>query len=148
MSRFHIHIAVADLSRSIEFYTAVFGSEPTKTESDYAKWQLDDPKVNFAISSRGAAPGVNHLGLQADSGEELAAMEARLGGAGFQGVEQKQTACCYARSDKSWTVDPEGIPWETFHTLESVPTFDGAEAKAPKQSACCVPSGSPFTTGV
>lgn len=139
MSRFHIHIAVTDLQPSIDFYSAVLGCAPTKVQSDYAKWQLDDPRVNFAISSRGAAPGINHLGLQSDSAEELAGMAARLIGAGFQGVGEKQTACCYARSDKYWTVDPQGIPWETFHTLDSVPTFDGSEPTASRQSACCVP---------
>ncbi len=140
MSRFHIHIAVDDLSRSIEFYSAIFGCAPSKAQPDYAQWRLDEPKINFAISARGLAPGVNHLGLQADSAAELAGMSRRLDAAGFQGVEEKQSACCYARSDKYWTVDPEGIPWESFHTLDSVPTFDGGAPGGSKQRACCVPA--------
>lgn len=139
MSRFHIHIAVADLQRSIDFYSTLLGCEPTRRERDYAKWELDDPKIHFAVSTRGQSPGINHLGLQADSAEELNEMSLRLAEAGFQGTEETETACCYARSDKYWTVDPVGIPWESFHTLDQVPTFDGAAAGEPRESGCCVP---------
>ena len=140
MSRLHVHIAVQDLMQSIDFYSTLFGSPPTKVESDYAKWQLDDPKVNFAISCRGETPGLNHLGLQAESAGELAAMEQRLSAAGFAGVAERGKACCYARSDKYWTVDPQGIAWESFHTLDSVPTFHGEAAGTAVQTACCTPA--------
>lgn len=139
MSRFHLHIAVSDLQRSIGFYSTLLGREPTRLEADYAKWELDDPSVNLAISTRGQAPGVNHLGLQAETAEELADMRLRLAEAGFQGAEESEAGCCYARSDKYWTVDPTGLPWESFHTLEQVPTFDGAAPGEGRESGCCLP---------
>lgn len=139
MSRIHIHIAVADLQRSIDFYTTLLGSEPTRRKADYAKWQLDEPKINLAISTRGLAPGINHLGVQAETAEELSEMTLRLAEAGFQGTEESGAGCCYARSDKYWTVDPSGVPWESFHTLDQIPTFDGVAPGAQRESTCCVP---------
>lgn len=141
MSRFHIHIAVDDLQHSIGFYSTLLGRDPTRIEADYAKWQLDDPKLNLAISTRGLAPGINHVGLQAESAEELSEMTLRLAEAGFQGTSESEAGCCYARSDKYWTVDPSGVPWESFHTLEQVPTFDGAAPGEPRATDCCVPRG-------
>ena len=139
MSRLHVHIAVDDLDRNIRFYTAMFGAEPTIAKDDYAKWELADPSVNFAISDRARKTGLDHVGIQADSAEELEALQARLEAAGIAGREQSGTACCYARSDKYWTQDPQGIAWETFHTLDTIPTFNTGEADA-TASSCCVPT--------
>jgi len=137
MKRLHVHVAVEDLSESIRFYSAMFDAEPTVTKPDYAKWMLDDPRVNFAISQRGAAVGLNHLGVQVESADELTGMRARLGRLQTQVIEESATACCYAKSDKYWATDPQGIPWETFHTLDSIPVFGG---EAAGEDACCVPS--------
>lgn len=140
MARMHIHIAVEDLARNIDFYSTLFGAEPSVTKEDYAKWQLDDPKVNFAISTRSRKPGLDHIGIQSDDAEEQARIERRLQDAGIAGTEQKGTTCCYAQSDKYWTLDPQGIPWETFHTLASAPTFNAVEdAKPADERACCAP---------
>ena len=140
MARMHIHIAVEDLAHNIDFYSTLFGVAPSVTKEDYAKWQLDDPKVNFAISTRGSRPGLDHIGIQSDSTEEQARIERRLRDAGIAGMEQKGTTCCYAQSDKYWTLDPQGIPWETFHTLASAPTFNADEdAKPAGDRGCCAP---------
>jgi len=138
MSRLHVHIAVDNLEHNIRFYTALFGSEPAVSKPDYAKWDLADPAVNFAISSRGSRAGLDHVGIQADSDAELAAIRERLEQADIAGREQLGTACCYARSDKYWTQDPQGIAWETFHTLGSIPTFNTGEAEA-VAGGCCIP---------
>ncbi len=145
MKRLHIHLAVEDLASSIRFYSALFASQPTVEKTDYAKWMLDDPRVNFAISQRGATPGLDHLGIQVENGTELAEMHARLSDAALPVDEQIGTACCYARSDKYWTVDPQGVAWETYQTLGEVPTF-GESRNAPAAesnadaSACCSPA--------
>ena len=138
MSRLHVHIAVDDLDQNIRFYSALFGADPAVVKSDYAKWDLADPAVNFAISSRARNAGLDHVGIQADSAEELAALQARLDAAGIAGREQSGAACCYARSDKYWSLDPQGIAWEAFHTLDSIPTFNESEEQTPAQG-CCVP---------
>ncbi len=138
MSRLHIHIAVDDLDRNIHFYSALFGADPSFIEDKYAKWDLTDPAVNFAISTRALKAGLDHVGIQAGSKEELKALQARLDAAGIAGSEQSGTACCYARSDKYWSLDPQGIAWEAFHTLEHIPTFNESETEAPAQG-CCVP---------
>ncbi|AOU98773.1 glyoxalase [Acidihalobacter yilgarnensis] len=147
MSRFHLHIAVDDLDRNIAFYNAVFGAEPTVVKSDYAKWQLEDPRINFAISARGAKPGVDHVGLQSESEEELAAIRTRLEAAGVTGVAEENATCCYARSDKYWVQDPQGIAWETFHSLGTIPLFSEAAGDDASESsgACCPPATT--TTG-
>jgi len=116
MKRMHVHVAVDDLSASINFYSALFAAEPSVVKSDYAKWMLDDPRVNFAISARGRAPGLDHLGIQVEDKNELHEVYARLHKAGGTVIEQGQTACCYAKSEKSWIDDPAGIAWETFLT--------------------------------
>jgi hypothetical protein len=136
MKRFHVHIAVDDLIDSIRFYTALFAAEPSVVKPDYAKWMLDDPRVNFAVSARGAAPGLNHLGMQVESSDELAEMRARLQTLQAEVIEESGAACCYAKSDKYWASDPQGIPWETFRTLDSIPVFGADAASA---AACCVP---------
>ena len=134
MKRLHVHVAVDDLAASIQFYSTMFAAAPTVTKPDYAKWMLDDPRVNFAISARGAPAGLNHLGGQVESAEELAEMNTRLQQLEGEVVEEMGTACCYAKSDKYWATDPTGIAWETYHTLDSVPVFGGQQA-----SGCCVP---------
>ncbi len=140
MARMHIHIAVEDLQRNIDFYSTLFGAQPSVSRDDYAKWQLDEPKVNFAISTHGRKTGVDHIGIQSDNAEEQAAIEQRLRDAGIAGREQKNATCCYAQSDKYWTLDPQGIPWETFHTLASAPTFNGAAGDTPAtEPSCCAP---------
>jgi len=138
MKRFHVHAHVADLPASIAFYSRMFAAEPTRREADYAKWMLEDPRINFAISTRGGAPGVDHLGLQTDSDAELAELKARVESADSPVLDEGQTSCCYARSEKHWVMDPQGIAWEHFHTLGDIPVF--SERAAPKEatSACCV----------
>ena len=138
MSRLHVHISVDDIEKNIRFYSALFGDEPSVTKTDYAKWDLAEPAVNFAISKRGSKTGLDHVGIQADNDEELNAIQSRLEQAGIAGTEQHNAACCYARSNKYWTQDPQGIPWESFHSLDSIPTFSG-DGDAPVASGCCVP---------
>lgn len=137
MKRMHIHISVDNLPTSIQFYSALFASEPSVIKTDYAKWMLEDPRINFAISKRGAALGLNHLGLQVESADELADMNTRLQQLQSEVVEEMDTACCYAKSDKYWVNDPQGIAWETFHTLASIPVFGSEDSKA--STDCCVP---------
>ena len=139
MKRLHVHVAVDDLAASIKFYSAMFASEPTVQKSDYAKWMLDDPRVNFAISARGAPAGLNHLGVQVESAEELAEMNLRLQKLEGDVIEEMGTACCYAKSDKYWATDPTGIAWETYHTLDSIPVFGASEEGAAHAGGCCVP---------
>ncbi len=154
MKRFHVHVSVEDLDANIHFYSTVFGQSPAVRKDDYAKWMLDDPRINFAISRRGAAPGLDHLGVQVESDQELSALRAQVGGAEIAALDQAGANCCYAKSDKYWITDPQGIAWETFHTLDSIPVFgadtlqqpeaDGAACCAPEpaadESACCAPA--------
>ena len=139
MSRFHIHIAVEDLRKSIDFYSAMFGTEPTVAKPDYAKWRLEDPRINFAISTRGSKPGLDHVGIQAEDETELADLRTRLDAAGIQGLEQTATTCCYSKSDKYWAVDPQGIAWETFLTLGEAAMFGGEVPAEEEGGACCTP---------
>lgn len=141
MKRFHVHVAVNNLSESIRFYSAMFAAEPTVTKPDYAKWMLDDPRINFAISQRDAKAGLDHLGIQLDSGVELNELNQRLDEAALPVEEQKDAACCYAKSDKYWTIDPQGIAWEAFHSLATIPTFcEDTAVPVKTASACCAPS--------
>lgn len=145
MKRFHVHVSVGDLQEGVRFYSAVFGVAPAVEKPDYAKWMLEDPRVNFAISTRGQRPGVNHLGLQVESDEEMQQMRANLEHADTALLEQAGVSCCYARSDKYWVTDPAGVAWETFRSLGNVPVYgedDPAEREdfARAQAAgCCVP---------
>lgn len=140
MKRFHVHISVPELDAAIPFYSHMFGAQPSVQHADYAKWMLDEPRINFAISQRGAAPGLDHLGFQVDSGAELSALQAQLAATEAPIKAEPGTACCYARSDKHWITDPAGIAWEHFHTLENIPTFNEAPpAQAPSASGCCAP---------
>jgi len=139
MNRFHVHLNVADLPASLRFYTALFAAEPNVLKPDYAKWMIEDPRINFAISATGRAPGVDHLGLQVDSAEELAALGPRLDAAGGSVVPEDAAVCCYARSDKLWTEDPQGTRWESFHSFGEATTYHGAGAACVSDGASCSP---------
>lgn len=153
MKRLHLHVAVDDIATATRFYSTLFAAEPTVAKSDYAKWMLDDPRVNFAISARGRAPGVEHLGIQVDSEAELGEVYARMRQADAPVLEEGHTTCCYAKSQKSWITDPAGVPWEVFHTYGGSAVYGGGEtavdprlastAKAPEAApvrACCGPA--------
>src|SRR5271157_5665936 len=146
MKRLHVHVAVDDLTASINFYSALFAAEPSVIKSDYAKWMLDDPRVNFAISARGRESGLDHLGIEVENKSKLQEVYARLRKAGGTVIEQGETACCYAKSEKSWIDDPAGIAWETFHTTGASTDYgDGTgenEARVAHAAACCVPESS------
>jgi catechol 2,3-dioxygenase-like lactoylglutathione lyase family enzyme len=141
MKRMHVNLSVTDLDASIEFYNSLFASEPDVVKADYAKWMLDDPRVNFAISTRGETKGINHLGIQVENDTELDEVYGRLKGAGAPVIEEGATTCCYAESEKTWIFDPEGIAWETFLTLGESPVY-GHDLVKPEQtnSACCTPT--------
>lgn len=144
MKRLHLHLHVTDLAASQRFYESLFGSAPTRRENDYAKWMLEDPPLNFAISTRGQGhTGIDHVGIQVDNEAELAALKARGLAAGAAIADEGRTDCCYARSDKHWVVDPQGLAWEHFHTLQDIEVFgtrpqtttdDAVPAKA---TGCC-----------
>jgi catechol 2,3-dioxygenase-like lactoylglutathione lyase family enzyme len=153
MKRFHVHVAVTDIGKSIAFYSAMFGERPTVAKPDYAKWMLEDPRINFAISNRGNTPGVNHLGLQAEDDAELEAIHANLQKADTAVVPEKGADCCYAKSDKYWVTDPQGIAWESFRSLGTIPLYGSWKAEragiepagscgsgAKAASSCCAPS--------
>lgn len=143
MRRFHVHVAVDDLETNIHFYSAIFGVPPTITKPDYAKWMIEEPRLNFAISSRGAKTGLDHLGFQVDSDEELGELRRKVADAEIVALDQPKTECCYARSDKYWVTDPQGIAWETYHTLGGVEIYgtDMPKAAEPavERAACCAP---------
>jgi predicted enzyme related to lactoylglutathione lyase len=147
MKRMHVHVAVDDLDYAIGFYSALFAAQPSVTKTDYAKWMLDDPRVNFAISTRGRQAGLDHLGIQVEDKDELNEIHARLHKAGGKVIEQGQTNCCYAKSEKSWIDDPAGISWEAFLTAgERTDYGDGSgerEARVAHAKACCVPQAAP-----
>ena len=156
MKRFHVHLHVQDLPQSIGFYSKLFAAEPSRLEGDYAKWMLEDPPLNFAISTRGNGSGIDHLGIQTDNADELAALKARAQAADMALLDEGNTSCCYARSEKHWVTDPQGVAWEHFHTLANIPVFhetplavaaadvqagveSNAPAAAPAATACCPP---------
>ncbi len=134
MKRMHIHVGVERLDEGINFYSALFGAQPVKVKDDYAKWMLDDPRINFAISTR-AGTGVDHLGLQVDESTELDAMRERLKQADMTLFDEGETVCCYARSEKSWVKDPAGVAWEAYQTMEDVQLF--GETQPAGDTACC-----------
>ena len=146
MKRMHVHVGVADLDTSIGFYSTLFGTAPTVTKSDYAKWMLEDPRVNFAISSGNhAVNGIEHLGIQVESGEELAEVYARLKAADRPVLEEGATTCCYAKSEKSWVADPDGVVWEAFHTNGEATVYGDSPALSALSDnaaahSCCVPA--------
>ena len=153
MKRFHLHVSVNNLDESIQFYSTLFAAQPTVRQSDYAKWMIEDPRMNFAISTHRQPVGVNHLAFQVDSGEELRGMHPQLHAADWQLVQETGQPCCYARSDKYWVTDPTGIAWETFHTLGSIPVYGEdtpvfnhgdstvpVQSRADRKAPCCVPA--------
>jgi catechol 2,3-dioxygenase-like lactoylglutathione lyase family enzyme len=148
MKRLHLHVSVPDLAQSIQFYETLFGAPATVVKGDYAKWMLDDPRVNFAISTH-RAPGLDHVGIQVDTTEELGELAGRLKAAGAQTFDEANTTCCYAKSDKSWVSDPAGLRWETFHTFGEATTYGDSAALAALEkaqeagSACCGPKAAP-----
>lgn len=154
MKRFHVHMHVDDLARSIGFYSKLFSAEPTRIEADYAKWMLEDPRMNFAISTRGAKAGIDHLGFQTDDPAELAAMKASAKAADLTLSDDGETTCCYARSEKHWITDPQGVAWEQYHTLGDIPVFNekpAATTDGKAASVCCaprVPTGKPIGIAV
>lgn len=141
MKRFHVHLGVPDLAASIRFYSGLFGSEPTVRKDDYAKWMLDDPRVNFAISQReGGRKGLNHLGLQAEDENELAGIRAQFEAADRDvTLAEPNVSCCYARGNKHWVTDPQGIAWEAFHTFDTIAVYDGSKLEGADAKACCGP---------
>ena len=143
----HVHMRVSDLAHNIHFYSALFNAAPTVVQSDYAKWMLEDPRLNFAISTRAAETGLDHLGFQVESETELDEMNQRLAKADLPIETQVDAACCYATSNKHWTVDPQGIAWECYHTLDSIPTFNGKDPQQQEEaaSACCPPKSTPIS---
>ena len=139
MKRFHVHVSVRDLPESVCFYSSLFGTPPVVEKPDYAKWMLDDPRINFAISQRGRTAGINHLGFQVDSDDELKALRKQVAATDISTLDQEKTACCYAKSDKYWVEDPQGIAWETFHTLGGMPIFGEEAERVGENRACCIP---------
>jgi predicted enzyme related to lactoylglutathione lyase len=138
MSRLHLHVSVPDLDQAVGFYSTLFNAPPSVIKQDYAKWSLDDPSVNFAISARTRAAGIDHIGIQVDSSDELATLAGRLKAAGSETFDQDATTCCYAKSDKSWVVDPVGLRWETFFTHgESTAYGEDEVLPATTATACC-----------
>jgi catechol 2,3-dioxygenase-like lactoylglutathione lyase family enzyme len=148
MKRFHAHVRVGDLESSVRFYSTLFGAEPTVLKPDYAKWVLDDPRVNFAITAGTASTGLDHLGFQVESDEDLATIAGRLAAAGESVAKEENVSCCYARGNKGWVSDPSGISWETFHTLEESTIYDADVAprvgasKPQATESCCTPASS------
>lgn len=144
MKRFHVHVNVNDMDASVRFYSTLFGSAPSVRKPDYAKWMLEDPRINFAISRRDRAAGVDHLGLQAEDGAELEAIGERLMAADAVVLAEQGTTCCYAHSDKYWAEDPQGVRWETFHTHGEATTYSApaAQAESARPDTCCGPKSS------
>jgi catechol 2,3-dioxygenase-like lactoylglutathione lyase family enzyme len=142
MKRLHVHVAVANIEESKRFYAGLFGAQPSVEKEDYAKWMLDDPRVNFAISARGREPGLDHLGIQAENQNELIEVTQRLKSAQLQVLDEGETTCCYAKSEKAWAVDPQGIAWETFFTTGEATVYGDDNEVATnvplhKETACC-----------
>ena len=145
MKRFHLHMSVEDIEQNVSFYSTLFGTGPTVRKPDYAKWMLEDPRVNFAISKRGAKTGLDHVGIQAENEAELDDVHSRLARADQSLLKQEQASCCYAKSNKYWVQDPQGVAWEAFHTLGDVPVFGegtmtGQSAMPGIKAACCAPA--------
>ncbi len=146
MKRFHVHLHVQDLPQNIKFYSAMFNQAPAREEADYAKWMLQDPPLNFAISTRGDKPGVDHMGIEVETDEELQALKTQAKAADMALLDEGQTNCCYAQSDKYWLTDPQGNAWEQFRSLRNIPVYgelaqtQSLEAKQPAAGACCAQS--------
>lgn len=144
MKRFHVHVGVKDLDESIRFYSGLFGAEPSVRKPDYAKWMVEDPRINFAISQRMTKFGVNHLGLQVDEADELPGVKQRFEAADKGSlVDEIGVTCCYAKSDKHWVTDPQGVAWEGWHSLGQVELYGEQERAKSAQSGCCAPAEAP-----
>jgi predicted enzyme related to lactoylglutathione lyase len=149
MKRMHVHVSVSNIDSAVGFYSALFAAKPAVCKEDYAKWMLDDPRMNFAISTRGRAPGLDHLGIQVESEGELQEVYARLRDAGGHIIEEGKTTCCYAQSEKSWIDDPAGVSWETFYTTGGSTNYGNSfdkEARVAHAKACCGPAAEPAET--
>ena len=141
MKRLHVHVSVDNLEESVRFYSALFGAEPVKRKEDYAKWLVDDPSVNFAISTRLAGKGVDHFGIQVDEEAELAEVRGRIAKAEMKTFDEGETTCCYAKADKTWVVDPAGLAWEAYRNMADAETYgrEREAASTEKAGACCAP---------
>jgi len=152
MKRFHAHVRVSDLESSVRFYSTLFGAEPAVLKSDYAKWMLEDPRINFAITAGTTSTGLDHLGVQVESDEDLGMIAQRLEAAGQSVAKQQNASCCYARGNKGWVSDPNGISWETFHTFGESTAYGNdvapplTPAKTPAEESCCVPTPSTISS--
>jgi catechol-2,3-dioxygenase len=138
MERFHIHVGVPNINESVQFYSTLFGQKPTKLKDDYAKWMLEDPRVNFAISTRTNTNGVDHLGIQVEEGSELSEITERLKNADIKVSGEGETTCCYAKSDKAWVQDPSGLAWETYQNMGDAEVFSEKTVATNNEAACCV----------
>lgn len=141
MKRMHVHVGVKNLDESIRFYSALFGAQPAKLKPDYAKWMLDDPHLNFAISTRSGKVGVDHMGLQVDDAGELAVLRDHMSAANISTHSDGETTCCYAKSEKSWVEDPNGVAWEAYHTMEDAQIYSASDSakESVDEGACCTP---------
>lgn len=140
MKRLHVHVTVPNIEESVKFYSTLFGAQPIKLKSDYAKWLLEDPKVNFAISSRNQKTGFDHFGIQVEEDSELNEVRERLSKADVKTFDEGETTCCYAKAEKSWVMDPAGLPWETYKMMEDAETFGTDRKEEPQAAACCAPT--------
>lgn len=139
MKRFHMHVGVKNLEESVQFYSTLFGQKPVKQKEDYAKWMLDDPRINFAISTRVSTEGVDHLGIQVENAEELTEIKERLKKADLKIFDEGETTCCYAESDKAWVKDPSGLAWEAYQNMADAEVFS-AKKKDEAANNCCAPA--------
>lgn len=142
MKRFHIHVGVKDLNTSVQFYSTLFGAKPVKLKEDYAKWMLEDPRLNFAISTRSNEQGVDHLGIQVENSEELTEITERLKKANLGVYDEGETTCCYAESNKAWVQDPSGVAWEAYQNMADADVFSETKKEAESEGECCVPDDS------
>lgn len=147
MKRMHLHVGVQNLSEAVKFYSALFGAGPVKVKADYAKWLLDDPRINFAISTRAGKPGLDHLGFQAEDEAELGDIRARIKNARLPHEDEGETTCCYATSDKTWLRDPAGIAWEAYRTMTDAEIYSSKSAGTENGSSCCAPKDKAASTG-
>lgn len=138
MKRLHVHVSVENIEESVKFYSTMFGAEPVKKKNDYAKWLINEPSINFAISARGRKPGFDHFGIQVDEEAELTEVRERIGKAELKTFDEGETTCCYAKSDKTWVMDPAGLPWEAYQFMGDAEIFQ--EQKEDGKSACCTPA--------
>jgi catechol 2,3-dioxygenase-like lactoylglutathione lyase family enzyme len=145
MKRLHLHVGVKDLEKSVRFYSTLFGQKPTKLKPDYAKWMLEDPRVNFAISTKAQTEGVDHLGIQVEQDQELAEITTRLKQADVGVYDEGETTCCYAESKKAWVQDPSGVAWEAYRTMADAEVFHETQEEDADDAACCVPDGTEKT---